>query len=82
MNYDIELSNLKEDLEKARSLKYRAEAKLEQLKNQEEEIIKELKELNIEPDQLATEIERLTKEINLLFKEASELLPKDLLEKK
>lgn len=82
MDYEKELNNLKENLDRAKSLKYRAEARLEQLKKQEEDIIRELNELNVNPEDLDHEIERLTKEINLLFKEANELLPKELLEKK
>ena len=82
MNYDKELNELRENLESAKSLKYRAEARLEQLKRQEDEIVKELKELGVKPEDLDGEIERLTLEINKLFKEANELLPKDILEKK
>lgn len=82
MNYDKKLSDLKESLENAKSLKYRAEARLEQLKQQEEDIIKELKELGVKPEDLDNEIEKLTLQINKLFDEADELLPKDILEKK
>lgn len=82
MDYEKELSLLKENLEKAKSLKYRAEARLEQLKQQEDEIIKDLNELGIDPEDLESEIDKLTLEINSLFKNANELLPKDLLEKK
>lgn len=82
MDYEKELSQLKENLEKAKSLKYRAEARLEQLKQQENEIIKELDELGVKPEELESEISKLTSEINNLFKESNELLPKELLEKK
>lgn len=82
MDYERELNILKDNLERAKSLKYRAEARLEQLKKQEEDIIGELKELNVKPEELEEEIQKLTNEINVLFKEANELLPKDLLEKK
>ncbi len=82
MDYEKELHLLKENLEKAKSLKYRAEARLEQLKQQEDDIIKELKELGVKPEDLESEIENLTTDINKLFIEANELLPKDLLEKK
>lgn len=82
MDYEKELNSLKENLEKAKDLKYKAEARLEQLNQQEEEIIKELKSMGIEPDELESEISRLTQDINRLFKEANEFLPKDLLEKK
>ena len=79
MNYENELNRLKEDLEKSKSLKYRAEARLEQLQQQEKEIIKELDELGIQPENLEMEIDKLTKEINELFEEANNLMPKDLL---
>ena len=79
MNYENELSNLKIGLEKAKDLRYRAEARLEQLNKQEEEIIAELKELGIEPHNLESEINTLTSDIQKLFKEANELLPKDLI---
>lgn len=82
MDYEKELNQLKDNLDKAKSLKYRAEARLEQLKQQEEDIFNELKELGVKPDDLEKEIESLTNEINKLFIEANELLPKDLLEKK
>lgn len=81
MNYEKKLNVLKEDLEKAKNLRYKAEARLEQLNQQEEEIIKELKELGVEPENLDKEIENLTLEIERLFKEANDLLPKELLEK-
>ena len=82
MDYEKELNNLKENLEKAKSLKYRAEARLEQLKRQEEELINELNELGVDPKDLDAEIEKLTKEMDELIKEANSLLPIDLLEKK
>lgn len=81
MDYEKELNLLKDNLEKAKSLKYRAEARLDQLKLQEEEIINELKDLGVKPEDLESEIKSLTDEINKLFQEANELLPKELLEK-
>lgn len=82
MDYEKELNLLKDNLEKAKSLKYRAEARLEQLKQQETEIIKELDDLGVKPGDLEKEIKSLTDEINALFKEANTLLPTDILEKK
>ena len=81
MNYEKELNNLKSNLEKAKDLKYKAEARLEQLNQQEEEIINELIELGVKPEDLDKEIDKLSLEIDNLFKEANNLLPKDLLEK-
>lgn len=82
MNYEKELSTLKENLDKAKTLKYKAEARLEQLKQQEDEIIQELNELGVEPEDLEDEIMKLTEVIESLFKEANEMLPTELLEKK
>ena len=82
MNYEKDLSKLKEDLDKAKNLKYKAEARLEQLLQQEEEIIKEIISMGIQPDQLEEEIKRLTLEIEKLFQEAKDLLPTDIIEKK
>lgn len=79
MNYDDKLKELKVDLDKATNLKYKAEAKLEQLNNQEQDLRTELKELEVEPEDLGKEILKLEEEINLLFEKASQLLPKDLL---
>lgn len=79
MNYEKELNNLKEGLEKAKDLRYRAEARLEQLNKQEEEIVAELKELGIKPQDLENQINTLTLDIQKLFKEANDLLPKDLI---
>lgn len=82
MEYEKELSILKENLEKAKTLKYKAEARLEQLKKQEEDLINELKELDVNPEDLEAEIKKLTADIDQLFIKSNELLPKDILEKK
>ena len=68
MDYEKELNLLKENLEKAKNLKYKAEARLEQLNQQENEIIKELEQMGIKPDELESEINKLTTEIQKLFK--------------
>ncbi|WP_422486782.1 hypothetical protein [Gudongella sp. DL1XJH-153] len=81
MDYEKDLNDLKENLEKAKNLKYRAEARMEQLKKQEDEIISELNKLGVKPEMLDQEIIKLKNEIESLLKEANELLPKDLLEK-
>ncbi|MGO1469297.1 MAG: hypothetical protein ACTHW2_04685 [Tissierella sp.] len=82
MEYEKELSILKENLDKAKTLKYKAEARLEQLNKQEEELIKELKDLGVNPEDLNEEINKLTSEIEDLFDKSNKLLPKDILEKK
>ena len=81
MDYEKELNTLKESLEKAKTLKYKAEARLEQLKNQEDQIIRELKTLGVEPADLDKEIESIRVRIEELLKKANEMLPNDLLNK-
>lgn len=81
-DYEKDLSLLKENVEQAKTLKYKAEARLEQLINQQEEIIVELKELGVNPEDLEKEIDKLSKEIEQLFKEANDMMPKDILEMK
>lgn len=82
MDYEKEINTLKENLDKAKNLKYKAEARLEQLNSQQQEIIKELKELGVNPEDLEEEIKKLKEDIDKLFKEANALLPRDILEKK
>ncbi len=82
MNYEKDLNKLKEDLDQARNLKYKAEARLEQLQKQENEIIEEIKSMGIDAKDLDGEIAKLTKEINELFNEANALIPRDIIEKK
>ena len=82
MDYEKELNVLRDNLDKAKNLKYKAEARLEQLNHQQQEIIKELEKLGVNPEDLEEEIEKLKTEIDKLFYEANTLLPKDILEKK
>ena len=55
-DYDRKLNRIKENLDKANNLRIRAEAKLEQLSRQKEDILSELKELGVEPENLDSEI--------------------------
>ena len=77
MNYEEELKSLKDSLDKYKSLKYKAEARLEQLNVQRDQLIKEIKSNGIEPEDLNNEISTLQKEIEELFRKAEELLPRD-----
>ncbi len=79
MNYEDRLNELKKDLDKAKNIKYQAEARMEQLEKQEKEIIEELEKLNIKPENLDIEISKLSNEIEELFKEATSNLPSDLI---
>jgi chromosome segregation ATPase len=81
MDYEKELTQLKDNIENAKKLKYKAEIRLEQLKEQENEIIRELETMGIKPENIETEIETLKIDIEKLLKEAKEMLPEDILKK-
>lgn len=77
MSADLEknLAALKERIEKAKNLKYRAEARLEELQRQRGELLAELQTLGVTPESLPTEIAKLEAEIKRLLTEADQLLP-------
>ena len=77
MNNEEQLNKLKQDLEKYKNLKYKAEARLEQLNVQRDNIIEEIKAEGINPENLEDEILKLEEEISSLFKRAEELLPRE-----
>lgn len=77
MNYEEKLNQLNQNLEKAKLVREQANWRLTQIEKEEEQLIEELKELNLTPEELDGEIERLTKEINHLFEQANTLLPKE-----
>ena len=81
MDYEKELTQLKDNIDNAKKLKYKAEIRLEQLKEQENEIIKELEIMGIKPENIEAEIETLKTDIEKLLKEAKEMLPEDILKK-
>ncbi len=81
MDYEKELAQLKDNIDNAKKLKYKAEIRLEQLKEQENEIIKELEIMGVKPENIEKEIETLKTDIEKLLKEAKEMLPEDLLKK-
>ncbi len=81
MNYEESLKQLKEDLDKAKNMKNKAEGTLEELKKQETTILNELEQLGVKPENLKDVIENLKIEIDELLKEANSLIPKDLFKK-
>ena len=71
-DYEKIISQLKENLEKSKSMKFRAEAKLEQLNKQKEEIISEIRSMGLEPDKIDQEISKLQEQIDVLIEESKE----------
>jgi predicted nucleic acid-binding Zn-ribbon protein len=60
-------------------MRIRAEARLEQLNKQKEEILTELKELGVSPQELDNEISRLKSEIEDLIDRAEKIIPEELI---
>ncbi len=81
MDYELRLNKLKTDIDRAKSIKIRSEARLEQLEQQQGELLKELEQLNIKPEELGEEIKKLNEEIESLFVKAESLLPRDIMDR-
>lgn len=77
-DHEQRVSELRDRIEKARQLKYKYEARLDELNRQRERLFLELAELQVRPEDLAGEIERLQQESDALLQEAAALLPADL----
>lgn len=74
-----ELSRLKEAIDKGKDMRYRAEAKLEELENQKQRLLQELAELGVKPEELDAEIARLEQEIDNGLKETWAKIPQELM---
>ncbi len=81
LEYEKKINQIKENLDKAKNMRIRAETRLEQLNKQKEEILGELKVLGVTPEQLDGEIERLRTEIEDLIGKAEKLIPEELIKK-
>ncbi|MCA5587974.1 hypothetical protein [Finegoldia magna] len=75
MNTNERFNNIKKRLDKAKEEKNRAEIALENLEKQKEDILNQLKELNIDPENLESEITKLQNQIEQDLQKAEELLP-------
>ncbi|OPZ86491.1 MAG: hypothetical protein BWY74_03630 [Firmicutes bacterium ADurb.Bin419] len=81
LEYEKKINQIKENLDKAKNMRIRAETRLEQLNKQKEEILGELNELGVSPEQLDSEINRLKNEIEDLLDRAQKLIPEELIKK-
>lgn len=75
MNINERFNSIKEKLDKAKEDKNRAEIALENLEKQKEDVLNQLKELNIDPENLESEIIKLQNQIEQDLQKAEELLP-------
>ena len=72
-DYEKKISQLKESLDKAKNLKIRAEARLEELGRQRTEMLSKLELLGVSPNDLDQEIVKLRGNIDALIKEAENI---------
>ncbi|WP_350345034.1 hypothetical protein PRVXT_001485 [Proteinivorax tanatarense] len=79
MSMTNEINTLKKELEKLRADRYKAEAKMDSLKHQKEDLVSEIKKMGVDPEDLDKEIIKLEKEINDLIEEVKEMIPNELL---
>jgi len=73
-----QIQELKVKIDKAKELRYKAEARLEQLQRQRQQYLDELVILQVTPETLDQEIEKLSKEIMDLIDKAKDLIPNDI----
>ncbi|MEB1810163.1 MAG: hypothetical protein LPK26_23155 [Bacillaceae bacterium] len=76
-----ELTKIKEAIDKAKDMRYRAEAKLEELENQQKRLLDELEELGVKPENLEAEIKKLEEEIERGLAETKAMIPRELMGK-
>lgn len=73
-----QMQKIKQRLEQAKSDRIRAEARMDQLKQEEQQLLKECEKLGVQPEQLADEIARLENELNEEMAKIWEMLPAEL----
>lgn len=79
LDYNKTITQLKDNLDKAKSMRIRAEARMEQLVKQKQDLLNEIEEYGIKPEELENEITRLKSEIEELIGKANRLLPMELI---
>ena len=68
MDPEKEIHELKQKIDKAKALRYKAEARLEELQKQQKQLLDELDKLNVKPEDLDNEIESISNQIKDLLK--------------
>jgi len=69
---------LKGRIEESRQLRYKYEARLEEIGRQRQRVLQELADMGLRPEDLESEIARLQAEVNGLLEDAASLLPPDV----
>lgn len=70
-----EITKLKQDIEKAKGARIRAEARLEELNRQKQDILNQLTILGVSPENLDDEIKKLDQEITDKISQVKQMLP-------
>lgn len=78
MDPEKEIHELKQKIDKAKAMRYKAEARLEELQKQRQLLLDELAKLSVKPEELDEEIEKISAEIKDLLKKANDLLPENI----
>ena len=68
MDPEKEIHELKQKIDQAKAMRYKAEARLEELQKQRQSLLDELAKLNVKPEDLDKEIGKISAEIKNLLK--------------
>lgn len=79
MSVEKRINELKDALNKAKDLRYKAEAKKETLLKQKEELMEAIRKEGVEPENLEAEIKTLEETIARMTKEVEGMIPWDIL---
>ena len=80
--YEDRLNKITDSINKAKNQRIRAEAKLEALTKQKQEIITELKKMNVDYETLDETIEKLKSNIEDMLDKIDKMIPYDLIKDK
>jgi chromosome segregation ATPase len=72
---DKRLAELKTGIERAKQMRYKYEARIEELGRTQQRLLAQVREHGLEPADLDDEIERLQEELEELLRQAADLLP-------
>jgi ParB-like chromosome segregation protein Spo0J len=76
--YEKDLNIIRENLEKAKTMKVKAETRLEQLNITRNSLLEELKSMDVSPENIEEEIVKLRTEIQAQIEKAKEIIPQEL----
>jgi len=78
MDNETRLKKIEKDINEINTQRASAEAQLNMLRQQRDEVLEELNKLGIDPKQLSTTIQNLENEIDSQLKEIESQIPEDI----